>query len=735
MPYSPKTLVLALALIGFSGAVWAEDEGRLPTVEVKAHNEKTGIFQPVKVNATEITRKDAVDLKTALTDIPGVDVLGAQSTRQGNDSITIRGLSGNRVAMSIDGIDMPESNENKETGQYVIFGRGNFVDVSALSHIDVSKNAQGFGLGGSVAMHTLTPNEILRGQPQGGYIDTQYNSEDKSSAVTGAGALQRGAWRGMVLGTYRKGSETDNRGDVGGQGEYRTKSDPSDHNSRYFLTKHEFDLDDRNTLNFAAEYLSRNQWTDSLSQANKQYHDIHGFDENQKIRFSVGHQYHNDGGLIQQGDTQLYWQKTKTSSATQRLYTKGCQQGGPSVNNRCLFDFNNQDEVWGLNTDWASSFDSDVVQQLWHYGAKVAYHDLTSDWAGYYAKSKPTANSKSLRGSVFVDGDVSIGRWLISPGLSMNYYRINPNNQGYEPGTDHQIAQLKKQSDFALTPRLGIAYRLTPLLEPYFQYSRGFNAPSSQQLAFSWNTGNYSIWGNPNLKAETANNFELGLRGQNDVFAYGISGFDNHYKNFIDYADVSNSVTLPGTWTPNQLFILQSQNFSKAHIYGGEAYARWKFAPDWKVSGSLAYARGSLRQDGVDHPLNSVSPMKVKLGLAYEQERWGSHVDLTYVAAKKDKDIYSASSFYNPSRSYALVDMGGYWKPAKHLSLRLGVNNVFNQKYWNWSDIAYLTPNVHDNAHGTTGASDGNTVSMTRNNADFYSAPGRTFNLGLRYTF
>ena len=733
MLHLPKTLIIIM--VGFPMVAWASDDVQLPTIEVKANRNISNIFQKTKVNASEIEHNNAVDLKTALTDIPNVDVLGIQSTRQGNDSISIRGLSGNRIAMSIDGIDLPESNENKETGQFAIFGRGNFIDVSALSHVDISKNAQGFGLGGSVAMHTLTPDEILQGKLQNGYIDTQYNSIDKSGTVTGVAALQRGVWRGMVLSTYRNGNQTDNRGHVGGQGEYRTKPDPSDHNSRYFLTKHEFDLDNYNTFNIVAEYLDRNQWTDSLSQATRLYHDIHGTDQNEKIRFSVGHQYHNGEGLVQQGDTQLYWQQTKTISHTQRIYSKGCPEGTASITNRCLFDFKNQDKVLGLNTNWVSNFDTDAVQQLWHYGAKVDYHNLSSDWAGYYAKSKPTANSKSLRSSLFVDGDLTIGKWLISSGLSANYYRINPNSHGYETGTDHEIAQLKKQSDFALTPRVGIAYRFNSLFEPYFQYSRGFNAPSSQQLAFSWNTGNYSIWGNPNLKSETVNNFELGLRGQNEVFAYGISGFDNYYKNFIDYADVSSSVTLPGTWTPNQMFILQAQNFSKAHIYGAEAYARWKFAPYWKVIGSLAYSRGSLRHEGIDQPLNSVSPMKVKLGMAYERENWGSNIDFTYVAAKKDKDIYSATSFYNPSRSYALVDMGGYWKPTKHLSLRMGVNNLFNQKYWNWSDIAYLTPNVHDNAHGTTGASDSSTVNMTQKNADFYSAAGRTLNLGLRYTF
>ena len=237
------------------------------------------------------------------------------------------------------------------------------------------------------------------------------------------------------------------------------------------------------------------------------------------------------------------------------------------------------------------------------------------------------------------------------------------------------------------------------------------------------------------MKAETANNFELGLRGKNTVFEYGISAFDNHYKNFIDFVNVSNEISLPNIWGGKQDFILRAQNLNKAHIYGGEVYARWKFAPDWRVNSSVAYSRGSIKQDGVNQPLNSIMPLKAKLGLAYEKEVWGTQVDLTYVAKKDNSDIRAEDKFYNPSRSYALVDLGAYWKPSKNFSVRAGVNNLFNQKYWNWADIAYLVPNVNKQSRGTSTQNDGSVVRLTQNNADFYSAPGRTFNVGLRYEF
>lgn len=726
--------LISLMCMGFPVALWAKDEGQLPTIYVEG-KQTDRVFKDTKVNAVVIRQRNAVDLKSAIRDIPGVEVLGIQGARQGNDSVNIRGLSGNRVAMLIDGIDLPEANENKTTGQYVIFGRGNFIDVSALGSVDVSKNARGFGLGGAVAMHTLNPDEILKGASEGGYIDTQYNSVDKSRVVSIAGALEKGDWRGMLLGTYRYGHEAGNRGHVGGQGAWRTQSDPVDYNSRYFLTKHEWDVNEKNMLSFAAEYLSRKQWSDSWSLSNEQYTNVHGADDNKKTRFSISHDFHGGEGLIQTGKTQLYWQDTKTVSNTHRDYFRGCLTTVPGIRNRCDFHFTNQDKVWGLSSDWTSQLVNAQLRQDWRYGLKVARHDLSSDWQGYFANSKPTADSKTIRASLYVEGDVQWGKLVVSPGLSAHYYRMNPDGHGFVTGTTSPIGQLLKKHEYALTPRFGLAYTVNPLLEPYFQYTRGFNAPSSQQLVSSWNPSIVSIWGNPHLKAESANNFELGLRGKNDVFEYGISGFDNHYKNFIDFVNVSQEMPLPDRWGGKQDFVLRAQNLNKAHIYGAEAYARWKFAPNWLVNATVAYSRGSINLDGVNQPLNSVMPLKAKLGLKYDKEVWGAQVDLTYVAKKSDDDIRADKQFYNPSKQYTLVDLGIFWKPSKQFSLRAGVNNVFNQKYWNWADIAYLAPNVNRQSRGTSTQNDGSVARLTRNNADFYSAPGRTFNLGVRYEF
>ena len=61
-------------------------------------------------------------------------------------------------------------------------------------------------------------------------------------------------------------------------------------------------------------------------------------------------------------------------------------------------------------------------------------------------------------------------------------------------------------------------------------------------------------------------------------------------------------------------------------------------------------------------------------------------------------------------------------------------NQLFKQKYWNWNDISYLALlSKATNDQGRPAASI--PMAITSTNADRYTAPGRNFNVGIRYEF
>ena len=75
----------------------------------------------------------------------------------------------------------------------------------------------------------------------------------------------------------------------------------------------------------------------------------------------------------------------------------------------------------------------------------------------------------------------------------------------------------------------------------------------------------------------------------------------------------------------------------------------------------------------------------------------------------------SAGAWFRPG-AYAVSDVSAWWKISRKAQLTLALNNVFDNKYWLWSDIRQ--------ADAT------NPVGV-----DFYSQPGRNVSVALQVDF
>jgi outer membrane receptor for ferrienterochelin and colicins len=90
----------------------------------------------------------------------------------------------------------------------------------------------------------------------------------------------------------------------------------------------------------------------------------------------------------------------------------------------------------------------------------------------------------------------------------------------------------------AVSPKAGINVRVHDLFRARFSYGRGFRAPDLGQLYFRFlnPTNFYQVIGNPNLRPEKANSFQLGgefnSRGRRARF--GVNVFYNDVENLID---------------------------------------------------------------------------------------------------------------------------------------------------------------------------------------------------------
>ena len=210
------------------------------------------------------------------------------------------------------------------------------------------------------------------------------------------------------------------------------------------------------------------------------------------------------------------------------------------------------------------------------------------------------------------------------------------------------------------------------------QYAHGFRAPpyDNANFAFSNPGYGYEILPNANLKPETSDGFEAGLRGgYADGSSFSLSGFYNTYEDFIDTVFVG--------FSGGGLMQFQYQNLSEVTIYGAEARGEYRFLPEWALRGSVAYAHGE--DDDTGAPIDSVDPVKAVAGLAYEGDVWGSQLVATH-AWRHDR--VTAGNFEAPS--YTVVDFMAYYEMSERFTLNAGIFNIFDEEYYNSQDVSGL---------------------------------------------
>jgi hemoglobin/transferrin/lactoferrin receptor protein len=222
----------------------------------------------------------------------------------------------------------------------------------------------------------------------------------------------------------------------------------------------------------------------------------------------------------------------------------------------------------------------------------------------------------------------------------------------------------------------------------YFQYAHGFRSPPPEDVNIGLEIPLFNVRAipNPDLQPETSNGVETGMRFSGTVVRFTGSFYYNEYEDFIE-----SKVNL-GVDPATGVTLFQSQNISEARIYGVELSASvdaaaWRESLDgWSARLAASWSRGD---DLVrDQPLNSIDPPSAVLGLRYEQTttgRWGAELVTTAVAAQRDVDRSRADLYRTDG--YVTLDLLANVRLGERLRLNLGLFNLTDQAYSEWSDV------------------------------------------------
>lgn len=728
--HKKTALRCALALPGFAlmshacaQSAPAAPASLLPEVAVTA----TRIAEDVKEIPATITVIDAQQIDRGLVQSiqnliryePGVSV-NTDPNRFGASSFNIRGLEGNRVVIQVDGVRAPS---------LFTFGIGpfntstrNMVDLDSMKKVEILRGPAStlYGsdaLGGVVSYITKDPLDYLNlaaspfyAAVKSAYADANDGWQNTATLAAGTKDVQ-----GLLVYTYYTGHATKNFGTNDAVGPARTSPNPQSIDESNWLAKLAFTPDPNNTLKFTYERYTRHADIDilSLNASTPTTSALYGQDKNTRDRGTIAYEWRNPAGRWFAGFTANVYQQTATtdsdSQETRNNTTATCSGVTPGVNTCFIpreFDF--QQTVTGGAAQLESLLEGSGIAQRILWGGELyetkssalrnaLRYNLTTGTvsnviAGDTFPVRDFPNTTSLQVGAYVQDQISVlgDRLVVTPALRFDYYRLQVHPDGFYTSNAPPGAPPSDFSDSAWSPKLAAMYSVNRSLNMYANYAFGFRAPPFDDVnaAFRNPIQSYVLIPNPDLKSETSQGLEVGLKGDGTRGRVSVALFYNKYHDFIDSRVALNCPADP-LCTPGFAFTFQSVNRASVRIYGAEAKGEWALDDRWTLAGSVAYANG--QDTSLDVPLNSVNPLTGVMGVRYAGAagpygQYGGALNVTMVQRKTSAaSIGSVTPFLTPG--FATVDLTGYWSIGKNAKIAAGVFNIFDKKYWLWGDV------------------------------------------------
>ena len=697
------TAVAVVGLLQSQHAVGAEaavtnavaDES-IDQIVVVAHKDERSVRE-IAANVTVLSRADLSDnLATSINDVfryvPGVDYEGA-GNRFGSEGVNIRGIGGNRVAIVVDGVPL---SDHFDVGSFSNATR-DFIDAGLIENIEVlhgpaSALYGSSAIGGVVAVKTPDPVDLMRNGDNGGDLLATWRGADASmqgQAMFGLGDQSLGFTAGV---SWRSGHEVDSAA-------AQDSLDTRNSDRRTALLK--LVADDRHGNTWRTGLIHQDSHT--LSDLNSmlgagRYRSttaLEGDDRYQMDLLNVAYDFGSPESWVDRGVIRGYYEVADIEQTT--LDERGNARTPVSIDRFFAFD----QEIQGLELNlWKNLSSDNVAHRL---GSGLEYRERrTEEYRDGLSTNMETGEQTHiLLGEVFplrdfpisttreigayLEDTMSIGDWTVIAALRADRFELSP-SQDPMYLEDYPFAEPVSLTESDLSPKLGVIYKVTPGTDIYLQYSHGFRAPpfADANIGLDIPFFNYRAIPNPDLKSESSDGFDLGIRWQGLESSARLSVFHTRYEDFIESKVRLGIDPLSGR------VLFQSQNLDETRIEGIEA--GWSLGWDaFHFDGSAYYARGV--DSGTDESLNSVGPIQVVLVVTWDSSNERSKVSFksTLTDDWSDRDETSGELFKPPG--HAVFDLFLTQKLGSRTTLRAGLHNLTDRTYWTWSDVRGLSPN------------------------------------------
>ena len=637
------------------------------------------VITDVPYSANLITAEDIEDnerrtLPKALLYTPGVLV---QQTTYGHGSPFIRGFTGRRNLLMVDGVRINNSSYRGGPIQY-----WNTVDALSIDRMELVKS-QGSVLYGSDAiggtLNAFTKSSRYQDHVDGvgfqtGRLSYEHRLNGQGSHI---GRIETQAGVGGQYG-YHLGISLKDYGDI--------RSDAIGRMNGTGYTEQDIDfrfdwaLDPHSTLTFVAQYVNQDDvnrwhsttnnpgWTDGDHVVSPGTYSARVYDQE---RFMTYLRYEGSNpladALIDRWSATVSYQTTADSEYQNR------NPDSDSIR------FGHIDlDTYGLDL----SFETDTDHGTWVYG--MDYYRDEVDARGYRDNAAGTAFDPT-RLPIADDSTYDLlggfGQYIWRP------------NQDWEVtvGSRYTYARATLGGDIDESPNwsdvvgsLRALYRVNDQWSVYGGLSQAFRAPNLDDLTGQQTTkAGIESLGSLSVDPENYLTYELGTRHKAEDFYMSAAVF---------YTDISDQiVSIPDAMGSSTERLV---NASDGYIYGVELDWVWDFAPQWSLQGFAAWQGGEIEEPQyLNGPMITENPSRLLPLTGSVALRWTSENQKFWVQGRlmgaMTEDRLTASQQNadrqriptNGTPSYVVASLQSAYQLTDDLKVSASIENLLDEDY------------------------------------------------------
>lgn len=721
MSLKSKEITALLAVLALTGAGSVSAETPVYTLKgiTVTANRQAERLQDVPANVQVVTEKDIQKRNVQNTAQALAMVTGVSASQSVEGTVNLRGYNSKNILVLVDGQPMNTAWDGDVDW--------NMIPVENIRKIEVVSGGQSALYGGRAVGGVI--NIMTKTQKQDGLHGAATVSYGSNATVNQGYALN-GKKNKVSFGAFYNSHITNGWKDYYASGS---------HKSGYTYTTNEKDA--RGT---SSNYLIGNRGRKYVMSENYGFNIGYDFNEDQRLtykftRANYDWEYKDPESYIRKGDTVIWpgkdiddskyasfygtrgWraynmhsltyndQKNKIHAHigmtdyfkdgyTQPGYTKGTLDGNLNGSGD-KYSYPSKSIDFDLNKRWALG-NHNLLAGI-SYGRDKFDETIYSikDWKSWSSSGSVTqkAGGKDKYWSLYAQDKWNFApKWTAYIGGRYDHYEDYDGYDTLLSGDNDKGSH----SYHKFSPKLSLDYAVNPDTNVYLSYGKSFNTPILYQL-FRYSTRMGLIYPNSGLTPETTDTWELGLKkkiaNKTDIHA------DVFYAKTEDYIRL---MSYEGGQGKGKRY----ENNGDEKTHGFEVSLTQRHSDIW--TSYINYTWQTAKNNGYKD--YDVPRHLLHLGTTYNKAPWTINLDGMFISNRYlditpgDTKKYDYHSGHFRSRdAYFLMNLSTNYQFNKNFGLQLGVNNLFDRKYYD-EDIS---------------------------TQHYYIGDGRTYTLTARYSF